>query len=96
VIASFGDKFTEDLFNGIPSSKIKKLPKELIEITLRKLDIINAASQVEDLRFPPGNRLKKLQGDLKNYYSIRINDQYRIVFQVFGNKFENVKIEDYH
>lgn len=48
VIVSFGDKFTEDLFNGLPSSKTKKLPKELIEITLRKLDIINAASKVED------------------------------------------------
>ncbi|HMV41045.1 MAG TPA: type II toxin-antitoxin system RelE/ParE family toxin [Leptospiraceae bacterium] len=96
MIANFGDKFTEDLFHGNTSSKTHKFPKELVEIALRKLDMLNAALNVEDLRFPPGNRLKKLKGDLKNVYSIRINDQYRITFQVLSNKFENVKIEDYH
>ena len=96
MIVSFGDKFTEDFFHGNLSPKGKKFPKELTEIVLRKLDMLNAAVKVEDLRFPPGNRLKKLKGDLKDFYSIRINDQYRITFQVTGNKFEKVKVEDYH
>ncbi|MBK6605626.1 MAG: type II toxin-antitoxin system RelE/ParE family toxin [Leptospiraceae bacterium] len=96
MISDFGDKFTEDLFNGNDSSKAKRFPKELVEIALRKLDMLNAAAKVEDLRSPPGNRLKKLKGDLKDFYSIRINDQFRITFQVSGNKFQNVKVEDYH
>lgn len=96
MISTFGDTFTEDLFNGNFSNKVNKFPKELIEITLRKLDILNAANKVEDLISPPGNRLKKLKGNLKNFYSIRINDQFRITFQVIENKFYKVKVEDYH
>ncbi len=96
MISDFADKFTEDLFHGNDSTKAKKFPKELIQITVRKLDMLNAAAKVEDLKSPPGNRLKKLKGDLKDFYSIRINDQFRITFQVSGNKFQNVKVEDYH
>ncbi len=96
MISSFGDKFTEDLFHGIETSKTIRFPRELVEIALRKLDMLNSATTVEDLRFPPGNRLKKLKGDWKEHFSIRINDQYRITFQFIGNKFEKVKIEDYH
>lgn len=96
MILNFGDTFTEDLFHGNNTVKARKFPKELLEIACRKLDMLNAASKVEDLRFPPGNRLKKLQGNLKDFYSIRINDQYRITFQLSGNKFQKVKIEDYH
>ena len=58
--------------------------------------MLNSTTMVEDLRFPPGNRLKKLKGDWKEHFSIRINDQYQITFQFIGNKFEKVKIEDYH
>ncbi|MBP9887176.1 MAG: type II toxin-antitoxin system RelE/ParE family toxin [Leptospiraceae bacterium] len=96
MISSFGDKFTEDLFHGIETSKTIRFPRELVEIALRKLDMLNSATTVEDLRFPPGNRLKKLKGELKEHFSIRVNDQYRITFQFIRNKFENVKIEDYH
>jgi proteic killer suppression protein len=53
MISDFGDKFTEDLFNGNDSSKAKRFPKELVEIALRKLDMLNAAAKVEDLRSPP-------------------------------------------
>lgn len=96
MILNFGDKFTEDLFHGKNSATVRKFPSELLEIALRKLDMLNAVSSVEDLKSPPGNRLKKLQGKIKNFYSIRINDQFRITFQVSDNKFAFVKIEDYH
>jgi proteic killer suppression protein len=95
MIGSFGDRFTEDIFHGNVSTKTTKFPRGLIEIALRKLDMLNAALKIEDLPFPSGNR-KKWKGNKKDFYSIRINDQYRIVFKVMGNKFEGVKIDDYH
>ncbi|HAN75370.1 MAG TPA: plasmid maintenance system killer protein [Planktothrix sp. UBA8407] len=96
MIQTFGDKRTEDLFQGISSRETRKFPADLIKVAVRKLDMLNAADQLEDLRSPPGNRLESLKGDLKGFYSIRINDQWRIIFQWQNGNVLAVKIVDYH
>jgi proteic killer suppression protein len=93
MIKSFGDKETEKIWNGVRS---KKLPNEIQQIGRRKLRMLNNSQDLQDLRIPPSNRLEKLSGDLKDFYSIRINSQWRITFHWdSGNAFE-VKIVDYH
>jgi len=93
MIKSFGDRETEKVWNGIRS---KKLPFEAQNIGRRKLRMINNAIDINDLRIPPANRLEKLSGNLKGFYSIRINRQWRIIFEWNnGNAFE-VEICDYH
>ncbi|VXD21338.1 type II toxin-antitoxin system RelE/ParE family toxin [Planktothrix paucivesiculata] len=96
MIQTFGDKRTEDLFQGISSRETRKFPADLIKVAVRKLDMLNAAYQLEDLRSPPGNRLESLKGDLKGFYSIRINDQWRIIFKWQNGNVLAVKIVDYH
>ncbi|QEP45031.1 type II toxin-antitoxin system RelE/ParE family toxin [Ectothiorhodospiraceae bacterium BW-2] len=96
MIVSFGDKATSDLFHGISSSKVRKLPNQIHEVALYKLDIINAAQNLDDLKSPPGNKLEPLKGDLKGFHSIRINNQWRIVFLWKANSAHDVKIMDYH
>lgn len=93
MIKSFGCKETELIWKGIRS---KKLPLEVQQIGRRKLRMINNAQTINDLRIPPANRLKQLKGDLKGFYSIRVNDQWRITFSWTNNNAKNVKIEDYH
>lgn len=93
MIFSFEDKETEKIWNGILS---KKLPIEIQQTARRKLRMLNNSIDIMDLRIPPANRLEKLKGDLKEFYSIRINNQWRIIFKwENGNAFE-VKIVDYH
>lgn len=93
MILSFGNTETEKIWNGI---RVKKLPVEIQNIGRRKLRMINNSVDIADLRIPPANRLEKLSGNLKDYYSIRINDQWRIIFKwQAGNAFE-VEIIDYH
>lgn len=93
MIISFGNKETEKIWNGLVS---KKLPGEIQEIARRKLRMINNSIDIADLRIPPANRLEKLKGDLKEFYSIRINNQWRIIFRwENANAFE-VEIIDYH
>ncbi|MCB0495790.1 MAG: type II toxin-antitoxin system RelE/ParE family toxin [Cyclobacteriaceae bacterium] len=93
MIKSFGNKETEKVWSGIRS---KKLPNEIQEIARRKLRMLNNSQDIQDLRLPPSNRLEKLSGDLKNYHSIRINKQWRIIFiWENGNAF-GVEIVDYH
>ncbi len=93
MIQSFGSKETEKVWNGIRSLK---LPVEIQGIARRKLRMINNSIDINDLRIPPSNHLEKLKGDKENYYSIRINDQWRIIFiYENGNAFE-VTIIDYH
>ena len=93
MIITFGDKETKQVYNGTVS---KKLPYEIQHIARRKLRMIAAAITVADLRIPPGNRLEQLKGDLKDYWSIRINDKYRIIFKFEEGGAEDVKITDYH
>lgn len=96
MILSFGDKSTEDVYNGHDSKLARKTPFDLWKIAYRKLDMLNAAKELKDLRTPPANKLEKLKGKLSGYYSIRINDQYRIIFQWNNQNAENVMIIDYH
>jgi len=93
MIISFKDKETEKIWNGTASTK---LPFEIQQTARRKLRMINNSQNINDLRIPPGNRLEKLQGDLKNKYSIRINDQWRIVFCWDDNNASEIEIIDYH
>jgi proteic killer suppression protein len=96
MISSFGDKLTEALYHGTKNKDLRRLPPEIAKRALNKLDMINAAQDVLDLRSPPGNRLEALQGDLTGLFSIRVNDQWRIVFRwQDGNAYE-VRLDDYH
>ena len=96
MIAGFGDAATEDLFHGRDTSRVRKLPPEVRKVGPRKLDLVNAAAKLEDLRAPPGNRLEALKGDLAGHHSIRINDQWRIVFHWKDGAAHEVRIVDYH
>ncbi len=93
MIKSFADKVTEDLY---VTGKGIKLPSDIRKAAIRKLDYLDAAVQLEDLRVPPGNRLEVLKGKLKGKHSIRINDQYRLVFRFGGRDAYDVEIVDYH
>lgn len=93
MILSFGDKETESIWNG---EGIKNLPLEIQHVGRRKLRMLNNSQNINDLRVPPSNRLEKLGGNLKDFYSIRINDQWRIIFQWKEGQSEQVKIVDYH
>lgn len=96
MILSFDDRGTEDLFHGRLTSRARRFPAELREAALRKLDLINAASSLVDLKAPPGNRLEALAGDLRGMHSIRVNAQWRIVFRWTPSGAEGVRIVDYH
>jgi proteic killer suppression protein len=96
MIISFGDKTTEDIFHGRQSPHTKKLSKLLIDAISLKLDMLNAAHSLIDLRSPPGNRLEALQGERKGFYSIRVNQQWRIVFHFSDANASSVRLIDYH
>jgi toxin HigB-1 len=81
MIVSFGDRATEDLFHGVRSNRVRRFPANIVGAALVKLDALNAAQVLEDLRSPPGNRLEALHGDLRGFYSIRINGQWRVIFR---------------
>jgi proteic killer suppression protein len=96
MIASFGNRATSDLYHGISSARVRRLPSQIIESALYKLDILNAAQSLDDLRSPPGNRLEALKGDFKGFHCIRINAQWRIVFRWQGSNAHDVQVIDYH
>ena len=96
MILSFKGKCAEDIFHGRNSKSARVLPRYLHELASEKLDIINTAHGLEDLKIPPGNRLEMLRGNLKDKYSIRINEQWRIVFNWENGHAKNVEIMDYH
>lgn len=97
MIESFADEATEDIFNGVNSVDARRrLPRELWRIAFRKLDQLDSAIDLEDLRVPPGNRLESLKGNRTGRYSMRINDQYRICFDWKGSNALAVEIVDYH
>lgn len=93
MIESFNSKETEKIWLGTRSSK---LPNEIQEIARRKLRMLNNSIDLKDLSIPPSNRLEKLGGRGLDFYSIRINDQWRIVFQWINGQAQNVEIIDYH
>ena len=96
MIRSFSDAATEDLYHGRQTSRVRRLPPMIISAALRKLDVLAAAHELVDLRMPPGNRLEALKGGLEGFYSIRINDQWRIVFRWENGGAAQVAITDYH
>ena len=94
MIKSFADKETEKVYNQIFS---KKLPQSIQKVALRKLIMIDNAEKLEDLRIPPSNHLEPLHGDREGQYSIRINNQYRVCFEINDKcDFYDVEICDYH
>lgn len=93
MIMSFGSADTEKVWNG---QRVKKLPIEIQNTGRRKLRMLNNSLDLADLRIPPSNRLEKLSGKLKGYYSIRINDQWRIIFKWTTSNASAVEIIDYH
>ena len=94
-IKSFSDKNTEEFFTtgnirkGIGWANVSQIAK-------RKLDMVHYAAQIDDLRAPPGNKLEALKGDLKGFYSIRINEQWRVIFRWSESGPSDVRITDYH
>lgn len=92
MIKSFGDKRTEALFRDEFVAEFQSIARP----AKRKLEAINAASRLEDLRVPPSNRLEKLKGDLNGFCSIRVNDQWRVIFQWIEGHAHAVAIADYH
>jgi len=93
MIISFGSKDTEKIWNG---ERVKNLPQEIQQIGRRKLRMLNNSQSIADFKIPLSNRLEKLSGNPKNFYSIRINDQWRIIFKWESNHAAEVEIVDYH
>ncbi|MCF8337650.1 MAG: type II toxin-antitoxin system RelE/ParE family toxin [Bacteroidales bacterium] len=91
MIISFGSKDTKKIWNGV---RVKSLPQEIQQAGRRKLRMLNNSQDLNDLRIPPSNRLEKLKGT--DYFSIRINDQWRIIFKWSDDKAYEVEIIDYH
>lgn len=93
MIHSFADRDSERLWAREP---VRRFPVELRRVMLRKLVQVDAATRLDDLRVPPGNRLEKLSGDRAGQHSIRVNEQWRICFRWTGSDAEDVAIVDYH
>jgi toxin HigB-1 len=96
VIQSFGDQRTEDVWNGLSNARTRSLPSDVISVAQRKLDILNAAASLNDLKSPPGNHLEQLRGNFRGFHSIRINSQWRIIFRWTNAGPTAVRIIDYH
>ena len=96
MIASFGDRATEDMFHGRNTHRMRAFPADILAPAIRKLDMINFAKNLSDLGSSPGNRLEQMRGNWRGYYSIRVNAQWRIVFRWTGDDAHDVTIVDYH
>lgn len=96
MIVSFQDQTTEDIFLGKNSKAARKMPTELHRKAKLMLEVLNATGEVEDMASPPGNKLKKLTGDMSGFWSVRVNDQFRIIFKFQLNCASEVQITDYH
>ena len=96
MIVSFGDRRTEELYHGGRSARVRKIPADLRATALRKLDMLNAAQILTDLRVSPANRLEALRGDLAGRHSIRVNRQWRVVFRWEADGAHDVTLTDYH
>ena len=97
MIASFHNRGSEDVFNGLDTPTAREIcPKALWAVAQRKLDQLNRVSVVRDLAVPPGNKLEPLRGDRIGQYSVRVNEQYRICFHWENGNAHEVEITDYH
>ena len=95
VIQSFADQATEDLYHGRNTKPARKIDKRVWAVVVRKLDVLNAAFSLNDLK-SPGNHLERLKGNLSEYWSIRVNDQYRIIFRFDRGNASDVRCGDIH
>lgn len=93
MILTFGSKETQKIWNG---ERVKGLPPEIQHVGRRKLRMLNSSQNLADLRIPPSNRLERLRGKMKEFHSIRINDQWRIIFKWSNGNASEVEIADYH
>ena len=93
MIVSFGSKETHKIWNG---ERVRGFHIQLQEVFRRKLRMLNNSQNIADLKIPPSNKLEKLKGNLKEFYSIRVNDQWRIIFKWNSGSASEVKIIDYH
>lgn len=96
MIRSFGDKATQDIYDGKTSRAALTIQRALWERIRVKLDMLDAARTLEDVKSPPSNRLEKLRGTWDGFYSIRVNEQFRIVFRFAGGDCLDVQVVDYH
>jgi len=96
MIIDFADHATEDIFNGLDTKQARRIPSVVWRIAIRKLDMLNAAHELRDLRLPPANHLEALKGKCAGSYAIRINDQFRIVFKWMDGNAREFQILDYH
>lgn len=96
MMVSFGDEATEDIFHGENTKAARRIPISIWKTACRKLDMLNAAHELRDLAIPPANCLEALRGNLAGWHSIRINDQFRIVFRWKDGNAHEVRITDYH
>lgn len=96
MIINFKSQTTHDIYDGTNSKEARKIPQTVWKVAQRRMDMINAAVSISDLRVPHGNKLEALKGDLDGFHSVRINDQYRIIFRFKDNNAYDVKITDYH
>jgi proteic killer suppression protein len=93
MIISFGSKETEKIWNG---DRVKNLPNDIQQVGRRKLRMLNNSQNLMDLRIPPSYKLEKLSGKMGDFYSIRINDQWRVAFNWEDGNASKVTIMDYH
>ena len=96
MIRTLADDTTRDIWNGVNSKAARRIPRDLWPVVRRKLDQIDSVTKLDDLRVPPGNRLHALTGDLAGFHSLRVNDQYRVVFRFEGPDSYDVRCADYH
>ena len=96
MIESFSNALAEDLFDDTQTRATRSFPAELRRAARRKLLYLHDAAELGDLAVPPGNRLEKLKGNREGHYSIRINDQWRVVFRWRGSNAYDVEVVDYH
>jgi len=96
MIESFGNGLAEDLFFDRQTKEVRRFPVELRRAARRKVLYLHDAAELGDLRVPPGNRLEALKGRLKGFHSIRINDQWRVVFRWEHGSAFDVAVVDYH
>jgi toxin HigB-1 len=96
VITAYRDDATRDVHVGVESRAARRFSAAVRVVARRKLDLIGAAADIRDLAVPPGNRLEKLKGDLAGFYSIRVNQQFRIIFRFDAGNASDVQITDYH
>jgi proteic killer suppression protein len=96
VILGYADEATRDVHTGVESRAARRFGADVRVVARRKLDLIGAAADIRDLAVPPGNRLEKLKGRLAGFYSIRVNDQFRVVFKFQAGQATHVQLVDYH